>query len=185
MSDMRSMWQEQPAEPLRLSAGEIREKSRRFQRTIGWRNAREYLAGLLVILVFGWLAWTARSTVSRAGHGLVVAGMLYVLRRLRRATVHHEISSSCLDFHRRELERQRDLLRSVWKWYLGPLLPGLAVLLAQSMIEGAQRGPIPLLAAGLAAAICAAVFFGIGRMNDVAARRIEEQIRALDNQPET
>ena len=37
--------------------------------------------------------------------------------------------SSCIEFQRRQPELQRDLLASVWRWYLGPLIPGKAVLL--------------------------------------------------------
>ena len=36
--------------------------------------------------------------------------------------------TSALEFHRVQLERQRDLLRSVWWWYLLPFAPGVLVL---------------------------------------------------------
>jgi hypothetical protein len=38
--------------------------------------------------------------------------------------------TASLEFHRRELVRQRDLLRSVWRWYIGPIVPGLVVFYA-------------------------------------------------------
>jgi hypothetical protein len=37
--------------------------------------------------------------------------------------------AACLDFHRRELERQRNLVRGVWRWALVPLLPIMGLLL--------------------------------------------------------
>ena len=61
----------------------------------------------------------------RAGSILTIAGVLYVLVRLYKqaspGTLPADLTlSASVEFHRRELARQRDLLRSVWRWYIGP-----------------------------------------------------------------
>jgi hypothetical protein len=44
-------------------------------------------------------------------------------------------------FYRRELEKQRDLLRGIWKWYLGPLIPGLALFVSLGHCYGSAGAP--------------------------------------------
>ena len=52
---------------------------------------------------------------------------------------------SCLEFHRSELVRQRDLLRSVWWWYLLPFVPGMLLIPVGSSLDD----PLGLLALGI------------------------------------
>jgi hypothetical protein len=84
--------------------------------------------------------------------------------------------TNCLQFHRGELERQRDLLQGVWKWYLGPMIPGvilfyLGPVLAQP--ERASRALWPFAAT--------VVFFVlIGELNRHVARKFQARIDALE-----
>ncbi|MBM3738862.1 MAG: hypothetical protein FJW39_24060 [Acidobacteria bacterium] len=65
-----------------------------------------------------------------------------------------------IDFHRAELERQRDLLQGIWSWYPLPLVPGMVVLnIGFAQRSGSLR---PALIVGGA---CAAVFIGVGWLN--------------------
>ncbi len=169
-----------------FSLDEIRRKANRFQQKIRWRNAREYVAALIVIAAFGWHGWTVETVLARIGHGLIIAGTVYVVHRLRsrgaaRPPPLDAVPSIYVAFHRRELERQRDLLRTVWQWYLGPLVPGLLVLFTNGAIEAAAKGSSHLLRAGISVAICVLVFFGVGWLNKTAARKLEAEIRALDS----
>jgi hypothetical protein len=83
---------------------------------------------------------------------------------------------TCRDFHRGQLVRQRDLLRSVWLWYLLPFVPGLLLLLIGR--AAADPGGAPRVA--LSAMVGVLVFLGIGWLNERAARGLDREIETLD-----
>ncbi|MCP5111057.1 MAG: hypothetical protein GY953_09500, partial [bacterium] len=116
-----------------MSVQELSNRASRFQRKIIWRNVREYLAAVVVLGFFGFNLWNTDSVIMRAGAALVIAGTLYVVVQLRRRGAAKEVPAdlgwrNSIEFHRQELERQRDLLRSIWRWYLLPLVPGMVVI---------------------------------------------------------
>ncbi len=112
-------------------------------------------------------------------------GTLLVLwnlhRQARRASAEEvqSAAASWRDFHRAELVRQRDALRSVWLWYLAPMLPGMLLLFAGSS-QVLSGGWPALVSFGLVAAFVGAVFVTIGVLNSKAAKRLQEEIEALD-----
>ena len=70
----------------------------------------------------------------------MIAGALTVMFELHRRgsarTAPADLGlSTCIDFHRKSLERQRDALRTVWIWYLLPFVPGLAIFEIGSAIN--------------------------------------------------
>ncbi len=81
-----------------------------------------------------------------------------------------------------ELDHQRDALRCVWSWYLGPMIPGLAVLVIGG--ELARKPPgLPQhhwIAFGVSVTIISLVFAGAGKLNQRAARRLQKRIEELD-----
>jgi dolichol kinase len=121
----------------------------------------------------------------------VIAGALFAVFTLHRKgaarTVPAELAfRTCVSFHRRELERQRDLLRSVWTWYLLPFVPGMTVFLF-GLFESAMQWPHSsehartiVIVFALTAAACALVFVGIGKLNQWAARKLQREIDTLD-----
>lgn len=181
----RSVWQNQKLEGIRMSADELRRRAGKFQRRIFWRNAREYVAALVVVVFFGFQFWRTPDAVTRAGFVLISAGALYLVWHLGRRGSSRSLPvemglASGLEFHRRELERQRDLLQSVWRWYLGPLMPGWVVL----AIGMARTNPGHLRNFGLIFTlyqIIAALFFVfVWHINRRAARKLQQQIDELD-----
>ena len=80
-------------------------------------------------------------------------------------------------FQREQLVRQHDALRTVWRWYLAPFVPGMLVL----FVGQAQALPFGQWAYG---AVCVAlmltVFGLIWLLNHYAARKIARQIEELD-----
>jgi hypothetical protein len=168
-------------EEQKMPLDEVRRKARAFEKAILRRNALEYAAGIVVVVFFGWHAWAAGETGVRVGSGLIVGGMFYVACQLyRRGSVQtlpaDSALTTCLDFHRKELERQRDLLRGVWSWYLLPLVPGLIVFLGGAF----QATPDGLWRVGPVAGFCAALFLAVGKLNQNAARALQREIDALD-----
>jgi hypothetical protein len=178
---LQSLWQDQPAEGRAISLDELRYRSRRLTRIVSRRNLREYVAGGMVAVVCGYLAWRAPLPLVRIGAVLSVVGVIFIVYYLHRHGAARAMPAdmaltNCLQFHRGELERQRDLLRGVWKWYLAPLLPGLILFYLASILahpEHTSRG-LWLLAGSL-------VFFVlIGELNRYAAKKIQARIDALE-----
>ncbi len=179
--DMREVWQNQKVEVTRMSTQELRSKAARFQRKIGRRNLREYLAAVVVVAAFSFYIWQFDSIAMRAGSVLVIAGTLFVVHQLRRRGSPKKLPAdvtweSCLDFHRQELERQRDLLRQVWRWYLLPFVPGTVVFLSGAAIESPQARAWCL---GVLAST-AVVFLLVGKLNSWVANKLQRQIDELE-----
>jgi hypothetical protein len=183
--DIRKAWQSQRAEGKPMSIDEIRHKARKFQKKIGRRNLREYIAALVVVIFFGYSLWHNPDTVTRVGFALIIAAMFYVMYQLHhrgsaRSPAAEMGSESWLELHRRELERQRDLLGNIWSWYLGPIIPGWVVL----MLGIARTNPGRLHHFGLFLAVfnlvTAVVFVGLWKLNQRAARRLQRRIDELD-----
>ena len=81
-----------------------------------------------------------------------------------------------MEFYRRELERQRDLLRDIWRWYLGPFIPGLVVFVWGSVrhVKGGQW--VKAVPFGV---LCVVFFWFVGRLNRRAADKLQRQIEEL------
>jgi len=168
-----------------MSLEEIRRRAGRFQRRIWWRNAREYAAVAIVVVVFGYYCKLFPSPVMRAGSVMTIAGALYVAYQFHRRASSEAAPAAaefehCLGFHRRGLERQRDALESIWSWYLGPLIPGLAVFIAGTAIT-APIGPIRyrVLMAVVSSAAVGVAFWLVAQLNRSAARKLQTQIENL------
>jgi hypothetical protein len=176
--DPLGVWQNQPLENHPMQLEEIRRKARQFEKTIRNRNRREYIAALFVVMAFTYYIFKFTDVWIRAGSALIIAGTFYVMYQLyRRASPEAAPGdlglTASLAFHRRELERQRDLLQSIWSWYLGPLVPGLLVF---------TKGVMQRLGPGILLFTVQAVFFGgVWWINRRGAKRLSRQIAELDN----
>ena len=175
------IWQDQPAEGSRMTLDDIRQRSRRFETKVGRRNLREYAAALFVIVFASIAAWRESNNVVVIGEVLMAAGALFVVYFLQKRGSARRMPPEaglmdCLDFHRSELTRQRDLLRSVWWWYLLPLVPGPAFIVIGRAIERPDRQWLTFAVAG----IFALTFIAVGKLNDRAARKVQRRIDGLD-----
>jgi hypothetical protein len=86
---------------------------------------------------------------------------------------------NCLEFHKRELVKQRDLLRTVWSWYLGPMIPGLVVTLGAS-VAAKVRHPSDWLRLVPILIVFSAFFWAVARFNQRAANCLQRQIDDLN-----
>ena len=193
-SGFEGLWQSQPTEPRKINPEDLRRRMQRFERRIARRNLREYLAAAFVVCVFGYYTHLFPMLLVRIGCAMVIAGTLYVMFELhRRASAEPapaELAlTSCVEFQRRQLERQRDALRSVWSWYLLPFVPGICVFLvglfefgvrtAHAAGRSFNAGTI-VVSFGLVSAVAAGVFFAVWKLNLRAARKLEAQIEELN-----
>ncbi len=176
--DVRDLWQNQEEDTMAITLDDVRRRATRLEGRIYWRNVREYVAGAVVIPVFGasllhFRGWRLAAPL------LMIAGAVCVLYQLHRrgaARSHPEEMGlrASVDFHLRELERQRDALHSVWAWYLLPFVPGLV---AELVVAAADRGmDARLVLFGCAVLL---IFVGIWRLNESASRRLDQSIREL------
>jgi hypothetical protein len=179
--DLRQLWQEQEVETVIISMDEIRRRARSFERRIQRRNLREYVAGVVAVAAMALQFGAATQMAVRIAFVLLAGGTAYVMWRLLTQGAVRELPeemgrANCVAFYRRELERQRDLLRGIWKWYLAPFVPGLAVLTAASFVSGKPNLRwVPVAFAGFVVL----AFWGIASFNRRAADRLEQQIREI------
>lgn len=183
--DVREVWQNQQREGIQMSVDAIRLKAGKYRSKIAWRNAREYVAVVFVIVFFGLQFAHTTDVMVRVATGMIIAASLYIAWHLhakgswRRLPEDLGLTSS-IEFHREELLRQRDLVRSVPRWYLGPMIPGLTLL----MVALGRTNPGHLKHfSWVFSSYCAfmvLVFLGVWRLNVRAARKIQTRIDELD-----
>lgn len=159
----------------------------RFARRVRIRNGIEYAAGALVIALFG------ASSIGAAVKGewliglslaLVVGGTLVILRNLHRRASNLEAlpEEPCLAHLRRQYARQYEALRAVPAWYIGPLIPGCALLYIAVAAGVAEVAGWRAALSGIMqpAAITFGIFAAIALLNLVGARGLKRKIEALD-----
>lgn len=184
--DPIEVWQSQPVEPVYMSIEEIRNKAMKFGSTIQRRNLRETIVAVALIPVFGlFLRWFP-TPVERVGSCLTIAGLLYVIYRMNGSAAPKSVPSSggfdtCVSFHRRELERQRDLLRGIWLWYLAPLVPGILVFNLGVIGQKISPGhPLQWWRAAPFVVLMVAWFWVVIWLNRRAAQGLQRTIEELD-----
>ena len=173
MDELRNLWQNQEVDEMKISITELRAKAAAFEGRIRQRNLREQAACLLVFIGLGWSFFRPSPIVPRISFALLMAGAVYVAWHLHVRGAAKVLpgdigTASCIEFYRRELEKQRDLVRNVWKWYLGPLIPGMALI----VIWG-RWNTLPF------ATLSVVAFWMIDRMNRRAAQQLTQQIEEL------
>ena len=184
---LRDLWTSDQGEKFTMSVSELTAKSNHFHARIKWRNITEYIAAALVIGVFGWIAFLVPVWSIKIGSILIVAAALYISWKL------HEIGGasnpsdlitgqSLASHHRDALVRQRDALRSVWRWYLLPFAPGTLVFTLGTALETATQIPLgaALSSGGISLGVIAAVFYGVHALNAHAAKKLDAEIDLLD-----
>jgi hypothetical protein len=183
--DLQKIWQSQKPEFMEMSLDEIRKRAQKQRRKVQRRNAIEYVALALVVGFMGFVIWTSDDPMMRAGAALSIIAGLYMGYQLhKRGTANAEPTDrglvTWLGFHRRELERQHDLLRNSWRWYLGPPIPSLVVFALAGAISNPGHLPHPWLAVAVYSTVVAAVFVRVRAMHVQCAQNLQRQIDELN-----
>ena len=131
--DVKTIWQNQQTQGTTVTLEDIRNRAAKFQKRIRNRNLREYIASVVVIAAFGFVAWHMQGWLIRLGGVTIIAATLFVMWQIHRrgradAVPDDATAGALLAFHRAQLVRQRDAVRSVWLWYLLPFVPGMTLL---------------------------------------------------------
>jgi hypothetical protein len=130
------------------------------------------------------MMWVGPSGTIRLGAGLVIAATVFVVYQLHKRGTAKSLPADLglrgsLDFHRVQLERQRELLRSVWSWALLPLMPGFLVLqigLALALPARTAR----FIVIGVSYVVLAV---GLHALNRHVAARIQQRLDRLKENP--
>ena len=180
--EAQQIWQSQPVEGTKMSVEAIRLRAGKFERKISRRNLRESFASVIVMVFFSYNLITSHEILFQITWGLFIAGMIWVVLVLNLKGNPKTLpavmgSSSSLEFFRSELERQRDLIKNVWTWYLAPLVPGYVALnLAWAFGLPHHIGWIKML---LLDAFFVAIFVGVWTLNQYGARCLQRSIDSL------
>jgi Flp pilus assembly protein TadB len=178
--DIKALWREQKTEGHPMSLAQIH--ARGFQSRIRRRNLVEYVASAIVVAAFSGYVVFLPSPILKLASAMIVVGTLLVVWQLHKRGSARSLppgasGQSSLAFHRAELVRQRDALRTVWLWYLMPFAPGMVLFNAGLLLHQpgpplTQRLPVPVVGA--------AVFLGIWLLNRRGAKRLQREIDDLD-----
>jgi hypothetical protein len=190
-NELLNVWQSQKVGAIAMSVDELRRASNKLARRVFWRNTREAMAAAIGVAAYGYYFYEFRTPLLRLGSGLTVVGVLLTMFNLHRkgsaASMGKEMDSrSCLDFHRSELVRQRDLLASVWEWYLLPFVPGMSLFmvgliqLTLSQPGAASRHGSIALGFAVVCGLMAAAFLIVWKLNKWEAGNLQKRIDELD-----
>lgn len=184
--DPRDLWQSQPAPHIVVSAAEMRARAAAFDRRIRHRNRTEYIAAGVTIVMFGWYATfpEPRTPLWPIANIVMAVGMLVAmwnLHRISRATPAPDAASvtSLIEHHRADLVRHQQSARSVWLWYIMPVVPGTLLWFTAQAI-GRKSDALLLPFAGVFAATIA-VFIAVIVLNLRGAARLQRMIDELDH----
>lgn len=178
--DLLRSWQSQPTEASPVSIEQLQVKVRAFRRRTRLGYVLECIAAVLVALGYGAAVWALPNPWIKAGSALIILAGVFIFFQFRkrwnmRAAPAESLAVQVLEFHRRELVRRRDMLRSSWVWYISPLVPGMLVYWL-GMMQAYPQNPFNMI--GVVA--CFAGFFAVGLLNEWRARRVQREIDALD-----
>jgi hypothetical protein len=190
MKDPQEIWQNQPTEPLRMSATDLRRKALETQSRVRFAAVFSIIMGIIFCVFFAWWSFArAHEMLARMGFALGSLCMIYLAyhgyKTWPGSLPEEGPINTCLEFYRRALERERDYNHRFWRSGL-PVLTLLAVVMAAVGTGARNAPPHPLLNAlpfFLALALWAVIFFflrkKLGRKN--LQREIEE-LRAFERE---
>ena len=183
---VRNSWKDESLNAALPPVEELRERANKFRRKIARRNLLEYCAGTLLIAFFGLAAWLTPINTVRIGAALVIGGTCIVMWQLHKRTTPLTPPDNggqipILEYRRRELVRQRDALKSIFTWYLLPLVPGAAMLLALPVLEpNWSMDNVSTLVLIIRPIFVFGGFAAVYAVNQIAARKLQHEIDEID-----
>jgi hypothetical protein len=136
--DIKALWQGAPEEIPPPDLAAVRKAAVRFQRRKALANAIEYLSAAVMAVIFAGFLIELDGVFIRLAAGLgILWSLFYVWQRHRLITTRPvpENAAACLDFHRSELMRQREVVRGAWRWTLAPAAVILGLMMFSRWFE--------------------------------------------------
>src|SRR5688572_7679731 len=122
--DPKDLWQGQTTEYDPMTLADIHTKAAAFQARIRRRNRTEYVGCALAIAGFAPALFFQDSWMMQVGAALTIMAVLFVgwqLHRRASAEPTPGAGAAAVDFHRQQLVRQQQAVRSIAGWYLAPM----------------------------------------------------------------
>lgn len=179
----QKIWQDQPVEGIKMSTEILHKRAAKLERRILWRNVREYVASLIAVGLLAYFFASAHSRLDRVTFALFIAALGWIVVQLHRRGSTKIMpagvdTGTALGFYRAELERQRDAVKTVWSWYLAPMVPGIVLAIVAYAMK--HHGSLRRAMLALITAFIAVLFFVIWKMNMRAARSLQHMIDELN-----
>lgn len=184
--DPQTVWKEQPVMTHAITMHDLERRDARLDRQLRRRNRFEYLAAALagVVLLFAGAATLVEAAMLSdvlmgAGFLTLAAALGFVCLQIHRRSavgLHGDPAQDGLAFHRARLARERSLLRTAWLWYVGPMVPGFALIYGSMLLEPEPRWTFALVGGGLTLLLLVSVAL----LNRRAAGRLDREIAELD-----
>jgi hypothetical protein len=146
IQDPQKIWQNQSTEPLKMSAADLRRKALAVQSKARFAALFTIVIGIVLSVFFAWTFIRAHTVLARMGWGLLSLWGIYAAYHVYKWTWPRNFPqdspiSTCIEFCRRELERQRDYNRRWWRSGL-PFFLLLGIVMAV-VGTGARNVPPP------------------------------------------
>lgn len=179
----QQLWQAQALDAPRISLAFVRQQSDALRRWTRMRNAINYVGAVAIVPFLVWRARSIFSVLPLFSMAIMVnlaSGLLLTVRWHNRAASQEQPAElgvlDALKFHRRQLERQRDVRRDRWRRW--PAIPGMAMIVVALAFEVT---PTPWIKIGLIAVFITLVLSISVVVEESIARRIQKEIDALDS----
>ncbi len=151
IKDPQRIWQTQSTEPLKMSATDLRHKALEHQSKARSAALFTIIIGMVLCIFFAWALTRAHTVLARMGWGLLSLWGIYAAYHVYTWTWPKNLPedaavSTCVEFYRRALERQRDYGRRWWRSGLPFfLLLGIVMAVVGTGARNAPPPPHPLL----------------------------------------
>ena len=113
----------------------LKSKTKKMDRTLFWRDTREIIAAVVVMVIFSYKAISDSSTVTKFTSVLFVLWAMYVAYRLldvrkykRTGDLSNSFKAQLLQ-QKMYLQEQAHLLDSIMSWYVGPFAVIFTILI--------------------------------------------------------
>lgn len=130
-AQIKAIWRGRSITSLQMTPEQLRKRSARFDAAIRRRNLRDQISFALVAVICAF-GLAMQGVLVRVGSVLLMGWALFSLYTLHRfgaaaAAPTDSSAQTCAAFHRRQLERQRDIALS-WPWGIGLAIPGVTLV---------------------------------------------------------
>lgn len=183
-SAMGALWKAQAVQPRLLSADEIHRRHAALERRLGRRNLIEYLtAAMMIVAVVGLVLLDIRLGAFGTGSiGLILLGIgggvvAWQLHRRTGGRAAIDGARPSIEAYRDTLRRERDALASVARWYIGPMVPGMATIYVSAFLKVPPGGRLLVIALVAATAIA---MIWIIRLNRRGAEAMAAELESHD-----
>jgi len=138
-NDPKTIWQNQPTEPSKMTLVMIRHKTQQLQQKTRRELFAEIAAAVFMVAFYGFCIWWIHTAALRAVFALAIAwtlaGQYFVDRRNLSDAEQLEVSQgTSLESYRREVERRRYLSSRFLLWSFAPGMLGLGAFCAHLLI---------------------------------------------------